>query len=136
MSVLLNSPPFLTTLLYDCYYVMTKQEAEAAVAQASEAAVELWGLLWARERSKEGKPLLVTVLPNEGAYEGFMQRFDAEDSEEVRPPTHPRASCFYSYSHSPATHGCLVPPPLSSYQPPTHQPPMVVSSPLPSPLPF
>lgn len=44
---------------------------------------ELWGLRWTRERSKEGKSILVTVLPDEAAYEAFMQRFDAEDSEDV-----------------------------------------------------
>ena len=46
--------------------------------------VELWGLAWTRETSKEGKPLLVTVLPDERAYERFMGRFDADDSVEVR----------------------------------------------------
>lgn len=43
----------------------------------------LWGLRWTRERSKEGKSILAAVLPDEGAYERFMQRFDADDSEEV-----------------------------------------------------
>lgn len=36
-----------------------------------------------RERSKEGKSILVASLPDERAYGKFMRRFDAEDSEEV-----------------------------------------------------
>ena len=45
--------------------------------------VPLWGYMWRREMSKEGKALLLTTMASETEYLGFMKRFDADEMQEV-----------------------------------------------------